>query len=366
MQMPPPVHGVTTINTQVAASELLRARFDVDVLPLQFAESIDQLRRVSVNKLWRATAVAARLVETLIRRRPDVVYFTPTPSGPGFYRDCMYIALLKLFAAPRVYHLHAQGFAEYTGWRRQLCRWAFRDARAIVLSPSLRRDIAAFVPDEHVIVVPNGIRDTNATRPSRSGVPRILFLSNLLHSKGPYVLLEALAELTRAGTAFQATFAGAADGAADVFHTKIRELGLADRVEYVGPVYGSRKDEVLAACDVFVLPTWHDAFPLVLIEAMAWELPIVSTYEGAIPEMVADGETGYLVEPRDPCALAARLRALLEDAPLRAEMGRRGRQRFEARYTFAGFERRLVEALELPRTVKKRTRRNWFSAAQVE
>jgi glycosyltransferase involved in cell wall biosynthesis len=348
MQMPPPVHGVTTINAQVAASALLGDHYVVEVVPLQFADSIDELRRVSIRKLVRAASVAGRLGIALMRRRPDLVYFTFVPDGPAFYRDCAYIALLKLFGVRRVYHLHAQGFSSHaaSAWRRTLCRWAFSGAYAIVLASTLRDDTAPFIEDDRVFVVPNGVPGSPSRRRASDGVPRVLFLSNLIESKGPYVLLDALRELAARGCSFRAVFAGAPRGEAADFTAAIRRAGLTDHVEYVGPVYGERKDELFAQSDVFALPTWHDAFPLVVLEAMKWGLPVVSTPEGAIPEIVVEGETGFLVSRRDPVALANQLEVLLRDPALRSRMGSRARERFEAHYTLERFEQHLVAALE--------------------
>jgi glycosyltransferase involved in cell wall biosynthesis len=78
---------------------------------------------------------------------------------------------------------------------------------------------------------------------------------------------------------------------------------------------------------------------------MQWRLPVVATIEGSIPEIVADGETGYLVPKRDHLALADRLERLITDPARRAEMGDRGRERYLARYTVEQFEQKLSATL---------------------
>jgi glycosyltransferase involved in cell wall biosynthesis len=150
------------------------------------------------------------------------------------------------------------------------------------------------------------------------------------------------------GVAFNATFAGAANGAClDEFTRSVRTLGLEERVRFIGPAYGDQKDELFRTHDVFVLPTFYaqEAFPLVVLEAMQWGLPVVSTTEGAIPEIVQDGVTGYVVPQRDPAALAARLATLLGSDELMRGMGLNARKRFLARYTLEHFETRLTAAL---------------------
>jgi glycosyltransferase involved in cell wall biosynthesis len=339
------------MNQTVAASGVLASQFDVDVIPLRFADSVEQLRRPSVRKLWRAARTGLELATALARTRPELAYFTLAPSGPAFYRDCTYIALLKLFGIPRVYHLHAAGIADHSRTRlgRALNRWVFDGAWVVHLSPALRADTTGLVPDERVAYVPNGLADGAGAMPlSPRGVPRILFLSNIIRSKGPLVLLESLVELSRRGISFEATFAGAPfhDGCADQLQRRIRAEGLGDRVHYIGAVYGDMKYALLRNHDVFVLPTQQDAFPMVLLEAMQAGLPIVTTSTGAIPEIVEDSETGFVVAPGDATAVAQRLERLLADEALRRRFGQRGRARFEERYTARRFEENLAAALK--------------------
>ena len=104
-----------------------------------------------------------------------------------------------------------------------------------------------------------------------------------------------------------------------------RELGVADRIVFTG----EREDpgEILAALDIFVLPSRSEGFGRANLEAMAAGLPVVSTRVGGIPEVVIDGETGILVPPNRPEALAEAITALAEDPALRKRLGAAGRKR---------------------------------------
>jgi glycosyltransferase involved in cell wall biosynthesis len=198
------------------------------------------------------------------------------------------------------------------------------------------------------MIVPNGIAARNPpARAPRSARPRLLFLSNLIESKGPLVLLDALGLLAARGVEFEATFAGAvySDDFLSRFNATIRRLDLDRRVRYVGPAYDEQKYRLYDEHDIFVFPTSNDAFPLVTLEAMQSGMPIVTTDEGALPEIVEDGATGLLVPPRDPVALAERLASLIADAGLQCEMGVRARMRQEQKYTVAAFEKNLVAAI---------------------
>lgn len=348
MHMPPPVHGVTMVNERVASSAILTSQFEIDVLPLRFSDTVDEIGTVTPQKLVRALETGARLAWRLLRHRPDAVYVTLSPPGGAFYRDCLYVGVIKSFRVPRIYHLHAQGFAALdTGWKAGLARWVFRDAWVIQLSPVLRGDTRDLADEARVYYVANGIPDDGQARIVHFGPPRILFLSNMIAQKGPLALAAALGELAARDLAFEATFAGAGfnDGTLASFHAEVAQLGLTDRVRYVGPVYGAAKDELFRTHDIFALPTQRDAFPLVVLEAMQHGLPVVSTREGAIPDMVDEGVTGYLVAKGDGAALAARLRELVEDRALRVRLGDQARARYLAQFTVEQFEQRLAAAL---------------------
>jgi glycosyltransferase involved in cell wall biosynthesis len=108
---------------------------------------------------------------------------------------------------------------------------------------------------------------------------------------------------------------------------------------------GKRKDvpDLLSAMDVFVLPSCsREGLGISIIEAMALEKPVVATEIGGIPEVVADEETGYLVPPKNPDALAEAIVKFLQSPPRAKEMGRRGRARFEEKFT----KRKMLSEVE--------------------
>jgi glycosyltransferase involved in cell wall biosynthesis len=110
-----------------------------------------------------------------------------------------------------------------------------------------------------------------------------------------------------------------------------RDLGIADRVIFAG--FRTDVPDLMSAFDLFVLASVFEPFGLVLVEAMALEKPVVASRVNGIPEVVADGEAGLLVPPRDPHALAEAAARLLRDQALARRMGQAGRGRVLARFT---------------------------------
>jgi glycosyltransferase involved in cell wall biosynthesis len=342
MQLPPPLHGVTAINSQIVASRVINERFELDVIPLRFAETIAELGRISPDKLVRAGGVAARLAWALARRRPAAVYLTLAVQRPALYRDLALLALVRAARLPRIVHLHARPDPEV----RRLLRQALRGATVILVSPALRPELGDAVEDARVRFVANGIAalvELGEFQREPRPIPRVLFLSNLLVDKGPLVLVEALRLLAARGIAFEVAFAGAPSrelGEAELHHA-LAPLG--NQARYLGPIAAAEVPGLLRAYDVFAYPTLHDAMPLAVLEAMRAGLPIVASEVGAIGDML--GSAGVLVAPNQASLLAEGLAPLLTDPAARSELGRAARARFLSNYTLQRFEGSWVDAI---------------------
>jgi glycosyltransferase involved in cell wall biosynthesis len=223
-----------------------------------------------------------------------------------------------------------------------------------LLAHHLYYDIEKYVPKERVFYCANGIPENASIKApkvnNKDKVPiLILFLSNLIASKGVNVLLDACRLLQAKQLPFQCTFIGGeGDITAQEFQEKVKELGIENCVQYAGKKYGIEKEEAYAQADIFALPTYYpnECFPLVLLEAMQSSLPIVSTQEGGIPAIVEDGKTGFLIKQQDAITLAEKLEILIQDAALRQQMGQAGRKYYEQHFTIEVFEKRLTSILK--------------------
>ena len=137
-------------------------------------------------------------------------------------------------------------------------------------------------------------------------------------------------------------------------------MGLTGLCEAVGPVQGAAKVQLLHECDVFALPSYQEALPMAILEAMAAGLPIVATRVGGIPELVVDGYNGFLITPGDTAGLAQRLMILAAEPGLRSLMGRRSREIAAREYDVTPYVERLVTLYEstvkMERTFESRGR----------
>ena len=170
------------------------------------------------------------------------------------------------------------------------------------------------------------------TLPKGSSAPTVLFIAKEFRRKGGDIVAAGFARLREEMPEARLLFAGAAElpkefaGLGNVEH-----LGLLDKSD---PAQLQRLLQAYRDADVLVLPSRHDPFPTVIREAMFFGIPCVASDIWAMPEMIVDGETGYLVSGEDAGALAERLKTLLGDAGLRERFGRAARARAEAMFAW--------------------------------
>ena len=204
-----------------------------------------------------------------------------------------------------------------------LDRRAFRAAARAVFFSAWARDSAVEpygLDPDRALVIPPGVPTERFDAPDRSDrsgrLPVLLFVGNQFEAKGGMDVLDV----------FQRELAGQAE-----LHVatgdRLPEMPPGVTVHHGVRAYSPEWFALYAAADVFVLPTRIDRYGLVFLEAMAAELPVVAARLNAVPEIVAEGETGLLVPPADRPALARALRSLVDDAGLRRRLGAAGRAR---------------------------------------
>ena len=185
---------------------------------------------------------------------------------------------------------------------------------------------------EKLHVVRLGV-DTNLLRPQpthgTSPVFRLLTAGRLAPVKGQHILLDAIAGLVqRERKNIELHIAG--DGPdRKGLEEHASKLGIQDKVVFEGFVNQDQLRELYQKSDVFVLPSFAEGLPVVLMEAMALGVPCVSTWVNGVPELIRDGIDGYTVAPGDSAALADAIELLMSDEERRESLARAGRQRAE-------------------------------------
>ena len=185
---------------------------------------------------------------------------------------------------------------------------------------------------------------TDALFPASSG-PVVGCVTRLMEQKGVHVLIEAFAACLKVHPTASLVIAG--DGPSRPRLERLaRALGIGERVRFLGSVPHVHLGPIYANMDIFAFPSFGEGFGLALLEAMAWGKPIVASRVMAIPEIVLDGETGFLMPPSDPAGLARALLRLLGDEALRLRMGAAGRRRVEEAFTVERMARETASVYE--------------------
>ena len=348
--LPPPVHGSAMVSRYLQESERLREQYQTTFINLSTSRRMDEIGKRSVWKLFRFVGTYVKVCSQLINHRFDVCYLAITCQGIGFLKDAPFVLLCKLFCKKVVVHQHNKGMSRVVHRfpYRGLLPWVYRKVDVILLSWKLYPDVKEVVPQKKVWICPNGIPDMAFRKPKvQSRYPRLLFLSNLVVSKGVYVLLDACQQLKERGHRFVCHLVGGESKEIhrDRFQQEVVNRQLADCVFYVGPQYGEDKERYFQEATLFVQPTFEDCFPLTILEAMQNGLPVVSTEEGAIPDMVIDGETGFVCPRKNVDALVNSIEKLLIDKELCKQMGEKGRLRYKEKYTMEVFEKKFLDIL---------------------
>lgn len=362
--LPPPVHGSAMVSQYIKDSELILGEFACDFVNLSTSRRMDEIGKGGVKKLLRFVGSFFMLFYKLLVHRYDICYLAITCYGVGFLKDAPFVLLCKLFGRKVVIHQHNKGMSKcIERWPyRWLIPYIYKRTRVILLSWYLYPDIEKAVKREQVVICPNGIPETvsgerlvasrdnverGSAASSSSPTVNLLFLSNLIPSKGVYVLLDACKILKERGQDFHCHFVGGESKEINrsVFEQAVRERGLVDCVTYHGPKYGDDKERYWEMADVFVQPTFEDCFPLTILEAMQHHKPIVSTNEGAVPDMVLDGENGFICKREDAFSLASALERFIVDEALRNTMGEEGYRIYHKKFTLSCFEHRFTEIL---------------------
>ena len=243
--------------------------------------------------------------------------------------------------------------------------------RIVAISKAVKRRFEAVTDPEKVVVIYNGV-DTRRFNPSSVdgrairrafSIPEeslvIGTVSQLIPWKGVEYLIRAFHSILKEDPSARLLIAGDEVPSSRGYRERLVSLadscGIGERVIFTG----FREDipRVMAAMDVFVLPSLREALGRVLIEAMAMERPVVATKTGGVPEVVIDGETGILVPPEDHEALRDAIITIARDRDLARRLGKKGRERVERLFTMEGHTRKIQDLyLEILRDHEDRHR----------
>ena len=338
--LPPPLGGGQLVMDLQLRSSLGR-EFELHVVDT----SKRQLRWAVANPTWKTPLYFvrdfSRLIRTLARVRPDAALIHAA-SSLSLLRDWAFMVTARLAGAKVICHYHGTVHARFpsceTRSGRAIGRFLMSAAHCvIVLGPTYQRRMGEAWKRDDLAWAPNMadvalLRSMAADAPApwlAPGERAVLFIGRLSAPKGIYDLFEAVPRVIERHPETRFVLVGVAESDAmePVIRAEAERRGITPRVTFLGSLEGHEKAAAFATSQMVVVPSWTEGFPLVIPEAMAAGLPVITTAVGAIPDFVTDGEDGFLIAPKDPRALADGICRLLDDEGLRRRISERVRAR---------------------------------------
>ncbi|MDP6860630.1 MAG: glycosyltransferase family 4 protein [Verrucomicrobiales bacterium] len=355
-QTPPPYHGQA-----IATQQLFDQRWEglkVQYLRMAYSHSESEVGRFKIRKIFHLISLVIKSWFILIKNWPCCLYYPPaSPNRTPVIRDVVFLLLVRPLAKDTIFHYHAGGLPAYVASLsfplRFLSKIAFSNATlGIEISESqLNEDV--FFPVKKRICISNGLAVSDLKQrlyEKGDGKRRILFIAGLRESKGVMDIIGTAEKMRQLGADFVFDVAGAwqEENTRREFETELSRLDLDDKIILHGRVTGEEKWELYRRAYAFFFPSFYESenFPLVLIEAMAFGLPIVATNWRGIPELVVEGETGRLCDVQSCEQFSFALDELIKNEDQHEKMASLARSRYEKKYTKDAFISAMRSAFE--------------------
>ena len=337
--------------------------FECSVILFNEGRLAEELRKLPVSltviseQTFSPMGIAYRLAKALRKIRPDVVH---THKYKDSFIGTLVARSLGIPYVVRIVHglpepfmgLRNAKMVAYTAADRLMTGW-FVD-RVVAVSSDIEKVLIGMYGSNRVSCIHNGI-DLEAVRVTTSReafrrkwqIPEdavvIGTVGRLVPVKGHAILLEATRILQASIGNVALVLVGDGPLRKDL-EANAKRLGLEKSVIFAGQQ--DQSYDFMNMMDVFVLPSLHEGIPMVVLEALALQRPVVATRVGGIPEVIEHGQTGFLAEPSDASSLARLLQRLVEDLPMAVSIGKAGRTRVEEKFTARTMAGKTAELYE--------------------
>lgn len=309
----PPMHGAAKMNDLYFNALKRNNNFEVKKIKLNKYDSLEDIGKIGWEKIKGYFQTLKELISEIRKFDPEVIYLEMAPRGIAFFKDSILVLISKLFKKKVFIQFHAKGANQTTKNKiaESYYKFIFKNTKIILLSKVLFDDIKNVAKLEQIEILPNGITDEITDKEFQKIIITrkknkkliFLFLSNMIETKGPIEVLKICNELNKEGIDFECNFIGKFQNEEFKikFMDRVKEYRLDKKCKYLGAKYGKDKKPILQKTDFLIFPTQYpeECYPLVILEAFMYGIPVFSYNNGAISNIVNENILGFVSKNND-------------------------------------------------------------------
>ena len=352
-QTPPPYGGQAVMIDHIVNGTY--DKIEIFHVRMCFSKEMDEKGSFNFYKITHLFEIIFNIYYLKFKHNIKVIYYPPSNSPKtSIYRDMIILLPTRFLFKKTIFHFHAAGLSEeyfnFGKIGRFLIKLTYKKPDLSVANSPFNPDDGLFFQSKFNSFLPYGIPDhypanSQKTFFNGTGPLNILFVGLLNSTKGEGYLLEAVNILIKKGFNIKLRIAGVFETAEykEHFFSRIRELKLETQIEHLGVVVGEAKNIAFLNADIFCFPSFFvsESLGVVLLEAMQYRLPIISTKWRGIQSIVADGTNGYLVDIKNSEQIADKIKFYIENPDVIKKFGLKGRELFLENYSLSVYLKKI-------------------------
>jgi glycosyltransferase involved in cell wall biosynthesis len=353
IQLPGPIHGQSLINKSIKESKLINKKFKNQFINISTTRHISEIELFRFKKILTFIQIIFKLIKSLLIFKPDRIYISLSVLGFGFLKDSILVIISKLFCVKLIFHLHRKevhSIVTKSIFYKIYYKFIFKNVELIHLSDILQKDIRTIKDlKTKSYVVNNGIKDNSIKNLKKDKIFTFIYISNFFRFKGIHILLKAILLLNKKKLSkkFKVNIIGNFTNqfTKNNLNNFLYENRNFNNVKFFTSLYGKEKFEHLSKSHAMIYPTKNDCFPICLLEAMSCGLPIISTYEGAIPDMIKNHYNGILIKNSKLSTITKVMKSYINNTKILNKYSKNNIKDYKKKYTVKTFERNLTNVL---------------------
>ena len=354
VSLPPPVGGGEKMMQLLLNSQKINREFNIKHIDISDHRGNWNREKADFINIYIALKSAILTWINVMKFSPDLIYFSIARNKTGIIRDFILILLPLLQKKKIIAHLHGSYFYDFYKQSPYIIKKIIdflipKLTGAVVHTPRLKYNFSYWLNMNKIFCVPNGIPDpVEKFQAKKIQSPVILlYMGNLNKSKGYQIFIESIKLLVNQNYFVKGILAGEWASASEQNYglSLVKDFNLEENIKFVGMVKGQKKTDIFNKAHIFVLPSFAEGQPLVLLEAMAYGFPIIATDKGAIRDCVLDGENGIIVE-RNSYKIAESVKYLIDNPQIYKKMSLKSRKLYKDNFTEKHFINGMIEVFK--------------------